>query len=417
MKVFKYKAINKNAKTVEGTITSSDTASAQEALEKTGLQIINIKASLVGNIDILFAKKSLTEKELIAFFSSISALDRVGIDVLRALNLLKEDISPTSGMKAVCAKIYQYVSDGESLSQACKKSSTSFTDDFVGLIAIAEKTGTFASVFDEITEYIKWNSDVKNKAKKAIRGPVLSLIFMIALIMTLSVVVVPKILLFLDSFQIKPPIQTIALIAFSNFIRNNPVFIGMTLIGIPIGIKISSIFFARVEIIRDRLKLFIPIFGNLLLKLDTSRFIAFFNLMYNSGADMLTIIDGVSKVVNNKYLGSRIMHIHRRVIEGDTIFRALDEETIFPILFRKMMAICEETGDIAPVLNNVKYFYDRETKDAVDRLVETIKPTLTIFLGAVVMWIGSATLGPIYGNIANIADDNIQSSGTKAATD
>ena len=73
-------------------------------------------------------------------------------------------------------------------------------------------------------------------------------------------------------------------------------------------------------------------------------------------------------------------------------------------MFRKMMAICETTGEVGPVLENVRYFYDKETAETTDKVVGTIKPVTTILLGGVIAWMGVGMLGPIYSNIGSMGD-------------
>ena len=69
-----------------------------------------------------------------------------------------------------------------------------------------------------------------------------------------------------------------------------------------------------------------------------------------------------------------------------------------------MIAICENTGEVGDVLNNVKYFYDQETKDTTEKIVGLIKPITLIVLGGMIAWMGAAMLGPVYMNIANLGE-------------
>jgi type IV pilus assembly protein PilC len=360
-------------------------------------------SELTNAIESLF-KKKLSHREMIYFFNSISAMDKVGISILSIMELMKDEIAITDNLKSICSAIYKDLSGGSSFSIACKRSSPSFTDDYVGLISIAERTGRFSNVFDELVEYLKWIYDISDKSKKAFRGPAVTMIFMMTLSVVMSIVSLPKIIDFLKYFNMEPPFYTKALIVFSSFLRDFWPFLFMIAILTPIATSVLGLLFNQFAITRDRIKLTVPIFGSLLLKIDTSRFIAFFTLMYNSGAEMLDIIEGVSRVVKNKYISNRIMIIHQKVTDGSTIFRAVDEEKIFPPMFRKMLAVCEATGEVGPVLQNVRFFYDKETKDTIEKVIGIIKPTMTILLGGMLMWIGVSMLGPIYANIANLGD-------------
>jgi type IV pilus assembly protein PilC len=53
-------------------------------------------------------------------------------------------------------------------------------------------------------------------------------------------------------------------------------------------------------------------------------------------------------------------------------------------------------------LKNIKFFYDREINDSIDKLVGMIQPTITLIMGGMIGWISIAVFGPIYGTFSNL---------------
>ena len=399
MPVFKYTVINTDSTILKGKMNAPTQEHANDLLQSFGYQVLSLKREW---ITLTPTTNKLSRQELITFFSSISSMDRVGVDMLRSLEMMKDDIASGGGLKNVSEKIYFFVANGDSLSNACKKASPSFTDDYIGLIAIAENTGNFAKIFDEIVDFIKYNYEVNQRTKSAIRGPLGTLVMTIGIIVAMSIVVLPKITTFLDDMGVKIPWYTLALIKFATFITNYwQIGIGV-IAGVVIGIKVASLFNKTFMIAVDRLKLRIPIFGDLLLKLDVSRFISFFTLMYNSGADIINIIQSVSKALSNKYLGYRIEQMQYKILDGLSIFQSINSEKVFPSMFRRLFSICEATGEIGVVLYNIKFFYDNETKETTEKVIGLIKPFLTIVLGGVVLWMALGMMMPIYSNMGNL---------------
>ena len=388
-----------------GVIMAASAEEAQEKLTKIGYDVIKIKKPLFN----LFNKYKLSQKEMISFFSSISAIDKVGIDILHALELMKNDVADSVNLKKVCEKIYFSVASGASLSDACRDASSSFTHDIVGFIKIAEQTGKFDKIFREIVDYIKWSYDIKIRAKKAIRGPFATFCFMIAIIIVMSSFILPKIIDFISYFEVKTPIYTQVLITFANFMKTKWYIIGLSILSIYCVLKILSHVNEAIGVKLDYLKLKIPLFGNLILKIDTSRFITFFSIMYKNNTDVLEIMTSVANVVSNRYFRKKILVVRDKIADGKTIFGSINQETTFPTMFRKMMAICETTGEVSIILENVRYFYDTEVKDTTEKIVGLIKPITTILLGIMVAWMGIAMLMPIYAHIGNINSISIPS--------
>jgi type IV pilus assembly protein PilC len=67
-----------------------------------------------------------------------------------------------------------------------------------------------------------------------------------------------------------------------------------------------------------------------------------------------------------------------------------------------MLKIGEDSGNMESALSNIKFFYDREINDSIDKLVSMIQPALTITMGGMIGWITIAVFGPIYATFSKI---------------
>jgi type IV pilus assembly protein PilC len=61
-----------------------------------------------------------------------------------------------------------------------------------------------------------------------------------------------------------------------------------------------------------------------------------------------------------------------------------------------MLRVGESTGALDTALANVSYFYDRDVREAIERLQAGIEPTLTLILGGLLMAVMSAVMMPVY---------------------
>ena len=76
--------------------------------------------------------------------------------------------------------------------------------------------------------------------------------------------------------------------------------------------------------------------------------------------------------------------------------------TLFPALVVRMIRVGETTGGLDKALDNVSYFYTREVNDSIEKLQGMIQPALTLFLGAMIAWIMSSVMLPIYDMISKV---------------
>ena len=63
-----------------------------------------------------------------------------------------------------------------------------------------------------------------------------------------------------------------------------------------------------------------------------------------------------------------------------------------------MFGIGETSGNMEGSLNNIRFFYDQEINDSIDKMVGMIQPALTIVMGGMMAWITIAVFGPIYSS-------------------
>jgi type IV pilus assembly protein PilC len=67
-----------------------------------------------------------------------------------------------------------------------------------------------------------------------------------------------------------------------------------------------------------------------------------------------------------------------------------------------MIKLGERTGELDEALLNISYFYDRDVKDSVDKMLQIIEPAMTVMLGGMLAFIMYAVLGPVYESLTNL---------------
>ena len=85
-----------------------------------------------------------------------------------------------------------------------------------------------------------------------------------------------------------------------------------------------------------------------------------------------------------------------RIVAGDSISDAFKQQTELPRLLSRMLKVGESTGGMDKAFLQSSYFYDRDCREAIDRLEQFIGPVLIVFVGAVMAWVVVSVIGPIY---------------------
>ncbi|MGD9604193.1 MAG: type II secretion system F family protein, partial [Gammaproteobacteria bacterium] len=121
-----------------------------------------------------------------------------------------------------------------------------------------------------------------------------------------------------------------------------------------------------------------------------------FSIMYTSGITVLECLRSGEDVADNRAIRTALRDAGRMIADGGGISASFGATGLFPPLVVRMLRVGENTGALEDALSNVTYFFTRDVRDSVTRLQTLILPAVTVLLGAIVLWIMSSILGPIY---------------------
>ena len=153
----------------------------------------------------------------------------------------------------------------------------------------------------------------------------------------------------------------------------------------------------------DRVKLGMPLFGNLFTKLYLSRIADNLDTMISSGSPIVRAIEITGTVTGSRVYGMLLEDSANRVKSGSALSDALGAHEEIPQIMVQMVKVGEETGGLSTILKTVARFYKREVDDAVDNLVGMIEPVMIVVLGAGVAILLASILVPIYNIASGIA--------------
>ncbi len=399
MPLFKYKAIDKLGKTIQGSLDAANVADLEVRLEKMNCDLLTYREKSAG-ADV-FGRFKVERRDLINFSFHLEQLSRAGVPILEGLADLREGEENPS-FRDVIAGVIEAIEGGRSFSMALELYPSVFDKIFVNLIKVGEESGQMTTVLTDITETLKWQDELLSKAKKVMMYPLISGVLIMAIIMGMMIFVVPEIMGAIVALGGEIPIETRALLATSKFITNYWYII----IALPFVItftvkylnKTSPSFLYKF----DNMMLNIAIIGSVNKKIKISRFTRYFALMYGSGITVLQSITMSKEVVSNAVLEDAIQRAWQQISEGGSISESFKNTGIFPPIVIRMMRIGETGGRMDEALNNATYFFERDIDDSVAKMEPILQTALMAVLGFVVIWLVVALFGPLYDTISTI---------------
>jgi len=397
--LFKYKAIDKSGKIRHDSLQADNPLDLEQRLSAMGMDLINYKEK--NHPLFSFKSKNIPRRELINFTFQMQQLTKSGVSILDGLSDLRDSLA-NGRMREVLSSVIDDIKSGNTVSGALAQFPEIFDTVYIALIKVGEETGRFAEVLHDMAETLKWHDELIAHTKKIMIYPAVVTLVITAVIAYLMIFLVPELIPFIEELGGVIPLHTRALIATSWFLGHY----WYVVFGLPIilffFIHITANRNPAMRLFVDTIKLKLYIFGPLILKINLARFSNYFAMMYASGLSVLDSLKISEHLMGNAALNESIIHIREKIADGGQISDSFSTSKNYPPLVIRMLKVGESTGNLDDALLNISYFYNREVKESVDKMEVAMTPILTIIMGAIMMWIMSAVLGPIYDSLTTI---------------
>lgn len=346
----------------------------------------------------------MSSQDAVFFFTYLREFLNAEISLVEALETIIDETRKIN-IKAIASRLQSDIASGNLLSQAMANQSDAFSDISISLVAASEKINALADACNHIVHYLQFSVTMKRQTRAAITYPVTMFTIIFAMILFYSKYVIPKLsTVFTDLGDGKEdmPMQTRALVAFSNFISSYwlviILFIVMSVFGIILLNKKSHSF----RLLFDRLVIKIPFVSQIIIKTQFARFSLFTANMYEKGYNFLDSITEATVVVTNSKIRTDLEHAIESVKSGDNVYRALRQITYIPRFVHRMFRVAESTSNVQRSLDSVYTFYSSEIQNDLDNVIKSIKPVSITILGLLMFWIISATLLPFYTKLPSL---------------
>lgn len=392
MQTFQYKAVNQTGYPVKGALSAANDIDLEIRLKRMGLDLVTCHETRRG---LIRGKGKITRQDLITFCFHLEQIARSGIPILEGMMDLR-DGNDNPAFREVISALLEDMEGGKVLSQAMASHASVFDSLFTSLVRAGEQTGKLAEVFENLASTLKWQDELISHTRRLVAYPLMVLIVVAAVIIFLLVYLVPQLVTLLKNMGVELPLQTRILIFLSDAVLHYwPLILGMPVVA-AIGIVTAVHKNAKARYAMDSLQLRMPFTGPIMKKIMLARFATFFALMYQSGISILDALKSCEGIVNNRVISEALRHAGQKISAGEGLTESFRSLGVFPPLVLRMLGVGEKTGALDSALLNIGYFYNREVKESIEKLLKLLEPALTVILGMIMALIMFSILMPVY---------------------
>ncbi len=392
---------------MEGSLEASDRLTAMRQVEKLGYTPISIAAAEGGakaarpaqaglslKRTSLFRRKKMKTHEVLTFSTELSDLLAAGMTLGNALTTLGAR-NTGSGADEVIRDLRDQIIQGTNLSDAMARHPTAFTPLYVSMIRVGEASGSLSEIMTRLVEHYERIQDLKEKVVMALVYPAIVLFMGFATMIFSMVFVIPKFSAIFLELGSTLPLPTRMLIALSQGLLKY----GWLVIGLVVVASVLIGRAIRTPVGKRRwhvMQLKMPLIRQIVAASTYSGFARTLSTLLTNGVPVLQALAIVEQTVGNVVIAAEIRNARDRVTDGTSISGPLAAGKVFPPLMIDMLAIGEQTGDMASALKHIAHRYESELSRNVKIFTTALEPILIVVVAVLVGFVAVSIVMAVF---------------------
>lgn len=402
MTLYHYRAFDREGMMAQGIMDASSSASLSTKLQQLGYSLISASLSRTETHFLsYFFLQQVKLVDLKNFFLHLEQFETAGIALKESLEELCT-LQESKVFRKILLEINEDIQRGVLLSQALLKHPRVFDAIMASFIVVGEKTGRFSPALQHLTQYLNWKNTVHAKIFKALRYPLIMAVFLLVTCIILVAIFVPELLSFILSFNLELPLSTRILVGCASFLSS---FLPLLFILVG-GTSCITLFFFQLHPAgtswKNRIKEVLPFIGPLWCKLALSHFFHLFSALWESGVDVIEILDLTQNSSSSFHLKRILGKVKEDVQEGQSLSLAFQRTNVFPSIVIRMINVGEKTSTLAPNLSAIKDYLNTSLQEEIDHFISLLEPLMLLIIGGLMAWIIMAVFLPLYETLVTL---------------
>jgi len=405
---FSYKAVSAAGEVIEGELEAPDRSVVVERLRSQGHVPIRAEEMRGGLGGGLLTRRAPTagggtvrvsgrgrvaRKQIVFLTRELAVLLDSGLELERALSILA-GLTDSPAIQGVLERILERVRGGSSLADAMEAEGSVFPNFYSGMVRAGEAGGQLDVVLGRLADTMERAQALKENVTSALIYPAIVVLLAIAVLAIMMTSVLPSFRPMFEQAGAALPMLPRVMLGLSDVVRAvwwAPV----------IGFAVLILILNRVRATPagrrrwDHWLLGLPLFGDLVLKLEVARLSRTLGTLLANGVSVLNAFTMTVGATQNQAVAEALSELRGRLAKGEGIGRPLAELGLFPRLAVQLIEIGEETGRLEQMLLRVAEIYDEEVKRTIGRILALLLPLILVVLGVIIAVIIGSLLSAI----------------------
>lgn len=332
--------------------------------------------------------------DLVVFGRALATMLDAGLPLLKALETmeLQQQALP---LRDAVHEIGQAIRGGSTFREAIAHQPKLFSKLWVSLIEIGEASGQLTKVLEQITVHLEKTEALQRKVVSALVYPCLLIVVSIAAISVFVLKIIPTFGQLFSSFGARLPAITLFVLRLSHLAQ-----IGVPVLLVAIGGGGLLLWrYAKTDVGRwqlDGLALHLPLIGQIVQGTLMASFATSLSTMLKAGVPILHGLEITIAATPNSRVARVVEEMRAGAREGRSLAEPLKNSEEFPPMVTQMIAVGEETGKLATMLDEIAKYYEEQVTTLLERATSLLEPILLLGMGSVIGFLVISMYLPIF---------------------
>lgn len=332
--------------------------------------------------------------DLLIFTKQFAAMVRSNLPLVQALESLSRD-APGRSFRSMLTHVLEQVRCGRDFHRALADYPKVFNGTYIGVVRAGMQSGQLGIALSQIAEYLDAHDKIIKKVRAALIYPGMLFASFAVTFHVMVFGILPRFETLFKSYGKALPAPTQFVLDVGRVYEENwPFMLG--------AIVITGMFFiAWIRTIEgrvafDRLKLRIPLFGNLMRLSAIARFAQTLAIQVQNSVGLIESIRVAAPANNNKYIERSLLKIADHIEQGESITQAFQRESLFQGVVQQMISAGEQSGDLGTPLVSVANYFESLWAQKLEAVISTVNPLLTASMGMLISGMLVAAFLPVF---------------------
>jgi type II secretory pathway component PulF len=394
MPAFAYSARAADGAAESGTLEAAGRREALASLRSRGLRVSELREAGTDPVRRVADAPAPDTSLRLPFLEALDDLVRGGLSAGEAVRLLSQRLQ-SGPLRALCAHVWARLGEGQSLSTALATVPTVFDSHTVHLVAAGEATGSLQGVLGRLIQHFTEQAEFRQRLVRAMIYPAVICLVASGVVAFFVLFLLPRLRPLLDSLGGELPLSARILTTLAE----------ATLVLAPMGLVAAGIAWVwisrwrRTEVGRmasDTALLRLPLIGSAVTRIAVLNFCETLASLLENGITTAQALRMAEKSAPNRAIRARLRAATDRVLEGESLSRALGRTGVFPPLLLDRITVAEQTGNLAPGLRDVARSYRVQLDRWLGTLANTFSTGVLIAAFGLVALIAFAIVSAVF---------------------